>query len=463
VAAYEAARQGAVISLQGLGGAARDDLSRLNATLMASEHPRFTANPGKAATLARAAQVLITEALLDNKDASAVEPLVAVLGPAPEACALQMTGLAEDMTAKFRMAPVTSVVWAGLTVLPGCAPRSELPADGSVLAQLITNAGKFGRARVEPARSFLRPLTESSREGSDQPAGGAKNAAEEKPATGETSAEPKAGDRKAVPGALRYLVLRLRAAAALAEVLPNGTEEAATAGAGNWLRSFAESLEISAAIAIDDYAGAVARAARRLGVSRGAELRHVDMIVVLATGSDESQMERSLADAASPAGSGRVKARKGAFNVTLSALPGVLTAMELRRGYYGTTHEPAQAVYYQAPALQLPLGFDLAWGRGTHSAGLFISTIDPLAFLQYDVHRQGRLPGPSVLTALAPGVAVRVSLGRSPISLLLPFITFRPGFRAWEPSVAGRGASALQIGVALSVDLVLHSLVSRRK
>lgn len=67
--------------------------------------------------------------------------------------------------------------------------------------------------------------------------------------------EAESVDAKKVPAGLRRLALRLRAAAALAE--------AVTQRGGGWLREFAESLEITTAVAVDDYKQVAAHTTQR--------------------------------------------------------------------------------------------------------------------------------------------------------------------------------------------------------
>lgn len=465
VDAYAAPGQGGTVSLAVLQSAARDDLARLNATIVASQHPASSAADGgvKEALIA-VVHALISEALLDNRDASIVEPLATFLRTSPsptpshEACVLEMTGLSAALSSKIESpAPVTSVVWAGLTVLPSCAGLVEPAPDAknSPMQSVFDHANRLPRNKLQSAAPFLLPLnTFAASKGDD--AAPASDAGETKPA-----------DNKQIPGGLRHLALRLRASAAImGAVWGSGQspgDAKAIAASVAWLRMFADSLEVSAAIALADYPGAAARASRRLAaLGRTDGLRDIDLVVALATATDEAALERTLADGAVPAGTWRARTRRASFHITLSAMPGIQTAMEFRRGPYGTTIEPAHRVYYQAPALQLPIGFDFTWGiKDRTSLGLFVSMVDPLAFLQYDVRHQGRLPGPSVLTALAPGLGFRIGLGRSPLSLM-PFVVFRPRFRAWEPSIAGPGAHALQVGVALTFDLVLFTLRNRR-
>lgn len=495
VAVLDDARHGAVTSLGVLPPAARDDLGRLNAAVAAAmyrvleaaavelsvaEDPavlravsavsaaksRLDTAPSEeqpeaaraynaalkarpveeAGARARAAdrveaslRMLLTAALRDNAEPAAVESLIQAIGRSNAACGLQLSSYAEQLTVTVgegKPVPATTVVWAGVAVLPACN-RLRGP-EKSALEQVLRNADKYPRDKFTAAEVFTAIWATPAAQSEDPP-----------PKTADAA---KPSDPQDVPAGLRHLQRRLQVSAALADVLGDD--------AGRWLRAFAESLEIAAAAAAADYGAAAASALRRMqDVGLARQLRHIDMIVVLASEKDEATMERVLVTAAAPAASWRVKSRTRSFNITLSLMPGVQSSAERRDGPYGATLE-SRSWHYQAPALQLPLGFDFSVGTGVNNLGLFVSTIDPLAYLQYDVNRQGRLPGPSVLTALAPGLGLRVSLGRSPLSLM-PFLAFRPRFRAWEPSVAGPGAHALQIGVALTFDIVLHSLLSR--
>lgn len=471
---FASAHHGTVTSLAVLSRAARDDLDHLNAGILARKFidlqtasaeqavkkaeedmkwgkkreaakQRRDAEKQREAGIVIAVEALITKALLDSKNIPDVESLAAALGPSHEACGLRMIRYAREMTKKFgagKPVPLSSVVWAGLTEME-CNFSGE-ESSPSVIQRVINNSVKYPRGKIGSNKPFLSQYmdgaVEREREPNARPAGGISPTGETNPGV------------KEAPANLQEFGREMNASADLADVL--------SPDAGRWLRRFTDSFEVAMAISADDYKGAAAHAVRWMhdqGLAH--QIRHIDIIVVLATEKDEAAMERTLGVAAVPAASWRVKSRKGALNITLSAMAGIQTAIEHRYGPYGTTQE-AGAQHYQAPALQLPLGFDFSVGTGGNSFGLFVSTIDPLAFLQYDVNRQGRLPGPSVLTVLAPGLGVRIGLGRSPLSLM-PFVAFRPRFRAWEPSVAGPGAHALQFGVALSFDIVLHSLLSR--
>ncbi len=200
--------------------------------------------------------------------------------------------------------------------------------------------------------------------------------------------------------------------------------------------------------AAEDSITTLQRFARHLGVLGG---------IVRAQTADE--MAAALDAAASPPGGWRLKGRKGAFVVSLSSFPGLFTAGELRWGQYGVHREHGSEPHWQRPTLTLPLGFDVAWGRekGPSPWGLFVSFLDPAAFLHYDTPEGSRLPGPSLVTAFAPGLGARMAFRDTPFSLML-LAVYRPGFRQWDPSLAGVGADVLQVGVSFGVDVTLWQI-----
>jgi hypothetical protein len=146
----------------------------------------------------------------------------------------------------------------------------------------------------------------------------------------------------------------------------------------------------------------------------------------------------------------------------LTAHPGVLGAFEWRYGQYGAVQERGGDLYGQAPTVAMPVGFELAWGNDCFPSpfGLFFPLLDPLAFLNYDAGKDARLPGPSFLTVVSPGVGMRFGIPTTPLSLM-PFFMFRPGFRQWEADAGGGGAHALQAGLLATVDVTLFEMVSR--
>ena len=130
--------------------------------------------------------------------------------------------------------------------------------------------------------------------------------------------------------------------------------------------------------------------------------------------------------------------------------------------------EGGKDTYYQAPTLAMPFGLDLTWGSSAcggacnWAAGLFFPVIDPAAFLNYDVDQDGKLPGPRPVTALSPGVGVRLGIPSTPLAFLVSFM-YRPQLRTWAATVSGPGADAYQLGLSLAVDVTLWKLYARGK
>lgn len=189
-------------------------------------------------------------------------------------------------------------------------------------------------------------------------------------------------------------------------------------------------------------------------------MRFAPVLVAIAEQDDPEAVAEAIDQAASRPGGWRRKGVKDARMLSLTAHPGIVGGMELRHGQYGAVREDLRMLYGVAPTLTLPLGLEMTWGRqGAFSPiGVFVSVIDPAAFLQYDVSENARLPGPSLLTAFAPGLAFRAGINGTPFSII-PQVVYRPGLRAWDPEIAGPAASALQVGLGLGVDVTLLELM----
>jgi hypothetical protein len=186
-----------------------------------------------------------------------------------------------------------------------------------------------------------------------------------------------------------------------------------------------------------------------------AELRKLSgMLTALATEQGAEELFAAVQAAALPAASWRTKMRSKAFTASIGAQLGVTSAAELRFGTYGASYY-AGDVAWAAPTLFFPMGLDLAWKKKHVTHGAFFSVIDPAAFLQYDIHEGGRLPGARLTTIVAPGIAYRVSLGNRPLSFML-YAVFRPQLRTWEPTISGPGASVLQFGAAITWDIPFY-------
>ncbi|MCX4241777.1 hypothetical protein [Paraliomyxa miuraensis] len=187
--------------------------------------------------------------------------------------------------------------------------------------------------------------------------------------------------------------------------------------------------------------------------------RHLGTLVAIASAQSSDDMAKALDDAANPPGGWKRKLGHGNRTISLTAHAGLMAAAELRHGSYGVTFE-RWGWHAQAPTLFLPFGVEAAFGLRHTALAVFIPLIDPAAFLGYDVQRDGRLPGPNPLTVLSPGLGLRAALGRTPFGVML-FGVFRPKYRAWEPTVNGPGAHAIQLGLALTVDVTLFRLFSK--
>lgn len=183
--------------------------------------------------------------------------------------------------------------------------------------------------------------------------------------------------------------------------------------------------------------------------------RHIGLLVAVGSAKTPDEVARALDAVASPPGSWRAKGRSETWTVSLTAHPGFVGGLEWRHGTYGATYEDGK-LYAQLPALTLPVGIETAWGfaRCISPLGFFISVVDPAAFLQYDADKDGRLPGASIKTALAPGVGLRIGVAGTPFSFIPQFV-YRPGLRQWQADFSGTGADALQLGLLLGVDVTL--------
>jgi hypothetical protein len=147
----------------------------------------------------------------------------------------------------------------------------------------------------------------------------------------------------------------------------------------------------------------------------------------------------------------------GAFTISLGSLAGLSGGAEFRFGSYAGRTETGRTPYLAAPTLTLPVGIDFARGFGSYNLGLFLSAIDPAAYLQYDVVAGGKLPGAQLITALAPGAWLHASVFDSPFTLGM-YGVFRPGLRADTSALSLPSAHALQFGFSASVDVTLFDL-----
>ncbi len=198
----------------------------------------------------------------------------------------------------------------------------------------------------------------------------------------------------------------------------------------------------------------------RCSASVETTIRYSAVLAAILSSTDANQLAAVLDEAATPPGGWRDKGIDGRTTVAITAEPGFFGGVELRHGAYGVIYNNFETAYAQPPALTLPLGFEFAWGngkKGLNPISLFVPILDPAAFLQYDVSQNGRLPGAQLLTALSPGIGLRVGIGGSPFGIM-PLVVYRPGFRAWDSSLADGGADALQFGLNVDVDVTLFDL-----
>lgn len=183
------------------------------------------------------------------------------------------------------------------------------------------------------------------------------------------------------------------------------------------------------------------------------------LFAALAFESDPDRVAAAIDAAVSPGGGYRRKNVPGALTISLGSFAGLSGGTELRFGTYGGRRESGKIPYLAAPTLTLPVGIDFARGFGTHNIGLFVSAIDPAAYLQYDAAAGGSLPGAQLVTVLAPGAWFHASILDSPFTLGA-YGVFRPGLRADSSAFSIPGAHALQFGVSASVDVTLFDLFS---
>jgi hypothetical protein len=188
--------------------------------------------------------------------------------------------------------------------------------------------------------------------------------------------------------------------------------------------------------------------------------RYHAIITSIVAARDPDELATTLESLATPVGGWQRKNEDGAFVLSLSAFPGLFGGAEWRWGPYGSVTENGETVYGAAPTVTFPMGLDFARGVRRSTIGFFVSVLDPLAFLQYDLDADGELPGAQLLTVLAPGLAVRFGIPKTPFSLG-PMLVYRPAFRTTEAQVAGPGADVIQLGLLLSVDVTLFELFVR--
>lgn len=232
------------------------------------------------------------------------------------------------------------------------------------------------------------------------------------------------------------------------------------------LRGLLRRIELVELTVVDDWGRLIVDLSRASSDTNGdeerKELRKLSgLLTALATEQSSDELFAAVQAAALPAASWRTKMKSEAFTASIGAQLGITSAAELRFGTYGASYYSGKEVAWAAPTLFFPMGLDLAWKKKNATHGAFFSVIDPAAFLQYDIHEGGRLPGARLTTIVAPGVAWRVSLGDRPLSFML-YAVFRPQLRTWEPTISGPGASVLQFGAAFTWDIPFYVFRSRK-
>lgn len=185
--------------------------------------------------------------------------------------------------------------------------------------------------------------------------------------------------------------------------------------------------------------------------------RYSGLIAALFKAKDSKEVAEAFEQATDPLGGWRKKLIDGAVTVSLTAHVGFGMGAEWRNGQYGVILEDWGMAYFQAPTLMLPMGIEVTRGTGGRCFGAFFSVIDPAAFLQYDLDKDGRLPGARPLTVLAPGIGLRITPFESPFSIL-PMLVYRPKLRTWDSTVDGPGADVFQFLMAVTVDVTLFQL-----
>lgn len=248
------------------------------------------------------------------------------------------------------------------------------------------------------------------------------------------------------------------------------------------VRRLSESIETIEAVFAEDWGRVIARviAAMRADVARSCSSiqcqeacargegpcamvatlsRYSGLFAALAFETDPDRVAAAIEAAASPGGGYRRKNVPGALTISLGSLAGLSGGTELRFGSYGGRRETGKVPYLAAPTLTLPVGIDFARGFGTHNLGVFVSALDPAAYLQYDAGSGAKLPGAQFVTVLAPGAWLRASILDSPFTLGV-YGVFRPGLRADASAFSIPGAHALQFGVSAAVDVTLFDLFS---
>lgn len=196
----------------------------------------------------------------------------------------------------------------------------------------------------------------------------------------------------------------------------------------------------------------------------GSLARYAGIFTALATDPDPEATARALDAAAMPIGGWRRKLVPDSTTISIAAFPGFAGGVEWRYGQYGATYERLGEVHPASPTLSMPVGVDFVFNGATSTERgarwmpkFFVSILDPAAYLQYDIQREGRLPGAQILTVLSPGLSIRFTPADSPFSLNI-YGMFRPNLRAWESGVSVPGAHAVQAGLNLSVDVTLFEL-----
>lgn len=299
---------------------------------------------------------------------------------------------------------------------------------------------------------------------------------------GDSGAEVTASRQKHVQAARAHVLSAIRQARAYDDfgraiarvvrrsdgVMSTGSTDATWEGAQHRLRSLRARIDLTELATLEDWGRLVAEASKPTGDAKGpleeqrTALRKLSgLVTAIASESDPKRLLAAVEAAAMPAATWRAHLRPDAFTASLGMHLGLTAAVEWRYGTYGAEYYEGQTAW-AAPTLFAPIGVNLTWAteKGGFAYGLFFPVIDPAAFLQYDIHAGGRLPGPRITTVLSPGVGGRFQLGDSAL-VAMPYFIARPQLRTHSATVSGPGATVFQLGIAFTWDLPFLILSQR--
>ena len=240
-----------------------------------------------------------------------------------------------------------------------------------------------------------------------------------------------------------------RSARSVVERIRDGIRVGQEAAQGKWTAA--------ATLAMRSFKGSSARAGSKSGSKSdavGKFTRYAGVVSAIVHAKTAEDMAKALDQLASSPGGWRGKSQPGSFTVSLTSHAGLMSGVEWRSGEHSS---PGDDVHWQPFALSMPVGVEMAWGTECLILGVFVSVIDPAAYLHYD--EEGDLPGATIKTALAPGLGIRLGIPDTPFSFM-PMAIYRPGFRAVESGIDSDGANVFQVSAMVSVDVTLYELLS---